>query len=186
MVTRDDLADGGAGHIARTIAAIRNICPDVGVELLISDLRGNTDSLKTVLSAGVEVFNHNIETVPRLYPKVRPQANYRRSLDLLSRAAQHIPLTAIKSGLMLGLGETRTELLNALDDLREAGCRLLTLGQYLTPSERHHPVIRYVPPEEFAEYEEEAISRGFKGVASAPYVRSSFQAEKLYNKALDM
>ena len=185
MVTRDDLTDGGAGHIAQTIVAIRNRCPDVGIEVLISDLNGNTDALKTVLSENIEVFNHNIETVPRLYPKVRPQADYTRSLEVLARAAQHIPSTVTKSGLMLGLGETKTELFKVMDDLREAGCQLLTLGQYLAPSRRHHPVIRYVPPEEFEGYKDEAIARGFKGVASGPYVRSSFQAEILYNKARD-
>lgn len=180
MVTRDDLSDGGARHIAQTVDAIRKECPGVGVEILISDLGGNWDALETVLSTRPEVLNHNIETVPRLYPEVRPQANYQRSLELLEQAAAHVQPMVTKSGLMLGLGETNEEVLEAMDDLRQTGCHLLTLGQYLPPSERHHPVIRYVPPEEFSEYEAEALARGFYGVASGPLVRSSYRADKLY------
>ena len=181
MVTRDDLPDGGAGHVARTIEAIHEACPGVGVEILISDMGGNWDALNMVLRAGPEVLNHNLETVPRLYPGVRPQANYRRSLELLARAEARMPPVVIKSGLMLGLGETKEELLMAMNDLREAGCHLLTLGQYLAPSERLHPIIRYVPPEEFVQYEEEALGLGFYGVASAPLVRSSYKAAQLYH-----
>ena len=184
MVTRDDLPDGGAEHIARTIRAIRRECPGVGVEMLISDLAGNRAALKTVLKAGVEVLNHNIETVPRLYPAVRPQADYRRSIDLLAASKELAPQILTKSGIMLGLGETRDEVLQAMDDLIGAGCGLLTLGQYLAPSDRHHPVVRYVTPEEFDAYQVAAKKRGFSGVASAPLVRSSYRAGLLYQNAL--
>ena len=184
MVTRDDLPDGGAEHIARTIRAIRRECPGVGVEMLISDLAGNRAALKTVLKAGVEVLNHNIETVPRLYPAVRPQADYRRSIDLLAASKELAPQILTKSGMMLGLGETRDEVLQAMDDLICAGCGLLTLGQYLAPSDRHHPVVRYVTPEEFDAYQVAAKKRGFLGVASAPLVRSSYRAGWLYQNAL--
>ena len=184
MVTRDDLPDGGAEHIARTIRAIRRECPGVGVEMLISDLAGNRAALKTVLKAGVEVLNHNIETVPRLYPAVRPQADYRRSIDLLAASKELAPQILTKSGIMLGLGETRDEVLQAMDDLIGAGCGLLTLGQYLAPSDRHHPVVRYVTPEEFDAYRVAAKKRGFSGVASAPLVRSSYRAGWLYQNAL--
>jgi lipoic acid synthetase len=183
MVTRDDLPDGGAGHIAQTVEALRRNCPGVGVELLISDLNGNWEALEKILVTLPEVLNHNLETVPRLYPTVRPQAGYQQSLKLLTLAARHVPPLVTKSGLMLGLGEKKEEILRVMDDLREAGCRILTLGQYLAPSNRHHPVIRYLPPEEFAAFEEEARSRGFAGVASAPLVRSSYQAEQLFLSA---
>jgi lipoic acid synthetase len=183
MVTRDDLPDGGAGHVVRTIESIRKECPGVGIEILISDLAGNWDALETVLIARPEVLNHNLETVPRLYPRVRPQADYRRSLELLARAAAHVPPMVIKSGLMLGLGEKKDEVLQAMDDLRNSDCHLLTLGQYLAPSYQHHPIVRYVPPEEFDEYQGEALTRGFSGVASAPLARSSYKAAQLYNTA---
>ena len=185
MVTRDDLPDGGAGHIARTILAIKKECKGIGVETLISDLGGDWNSLLALLDAGPDVLNHNLETVPRLYTQVRPQANYGRSLDLLARASEYMPHMVIKSGLMLGLGETKEELLKAMDDLRGAGCGLLTLGQYLAPSPKHYPVVRYVPPEEFEEYKVEALNRGFIGVVSAPLVRSSYNAEQLYLYARD-
>jgi lipoic acid synthetase len=183
MVTRDDLADGGAQHVAHTIEAIHTRCPGVGVEILISDLGGSWAALEKVLAAAPEVLNHNLETVPRLYPQVRPQANYRRSLEVLGQARSHVPAFVTKSGLMLGLGETKEEVLRVMDDLREAGCHLLTLGQYLAPSERHHPVIRYIPPDEFAEYKAEALERGFLAATSAPLVRSSYRAEELYHIA---
>jgi lipoic acid synthetase len=183
MVTRDDLPDGGAGHVIRTIEAIRKECPGIGIEILISDLAGNWDALERVLIARPEVFNHNLETMPRLYPGVRPKADYRRSLELLARAAAHVPPMVIKSGLMLGLGEKKHEVLQAMDDLRSSGCHLLTLGQYLAPSSKHHPIVRYVHPEEFDEYQREALKRGFLEVASAPLVRSSYKAAQLYNTA---
>jgi len=183
MVTRDDLPDGGAGHVAETIAALREHCPGVGVEVLISDLGGSMTALTKVLESQPDVLNHNIETVPRLYPEIRPQADYGRSLDLLSKANDFKPRPVTKSGMMLGLGETREEILKAMDDLRTAGCDLLTLGQYLSPSEKHHPVACYVPPEVFDELKNQALERGFAGVASSPYVRSSYQAEKLFRLA---
>ena len=185
MVTRDDLPDGGAGHVARTLNALREKCPGVRVEVLISDLSGNWDALKTVLAARPDVLNHNLETVPRLYASVRPQADYGRSLELIARAAAFRPPLAIKSGLMLGLGENEEEILAVMDDLLKAGCHLLTLGQYLAPSKKHHPVIRYVPPDEFEAYGVEGLARGFHGVASAPLVRSSYQAEKMYESVKD-
>jgi lipoyl synthase len=183
MVTRDDLTDGGAAYIVMTVRAIRKVRPGMGLELLISDLNGNWEALENVLAVNPEVLNHNVETVPRLYSKVRPQADYRRSLDLLKRASSGASPPVTKSGLMLGLGETRQELVDTLQDIRGTGCRLLTLGQYLAPSERHHPVVRYVPPEEFAEYEAVARRMGFSGVASSPFVRSSYEAGRLYREA---
>jgi len=180
MVTRDDLPDGGAQHVASTIEAIRKKSPGAGIEVLISDLGGNWTALEEVLTAAPEVLNHNLETVPRLYCQVRPQANYHRSLELLTRARSHVPPLVTKSGLMLGLGEEKDEVLEVMRDLRQAGCNVLTLGQYLAPSERHHPVVRYVRPEEFAEYESHALKLGFNSVASAPLVRSSYRAEEHY------
>ncbi len=185
MVTRDDLPDGGAEHLSRTVQIIKKECPDIGVEVLISDLGGNWNDLERILATRPHVLNHNVETIPRLYPRVRPQADYQRSLDLLSRAARYRPHPIVKSGIMLGLGEHMDEVLRVMDDLRKAGCHLLTLGQYLAPSKRHHPVIRYIPPHEFEDYEEEAFKRGFHGVASGPYVRSSYQADKLFHIAKD-
>jgi len=183
MVTRDDLPDGGAAHVSRTIAAIRQKCPDTGVEVLISDLRGDRQALAEVLDARPEVLNHNLETIPRLYPEVRPQARFDRSLQLLERASARQPRPVVKSGLMLGLGEEKHEVVQALRDLRSIGCDSITLGQYLAPSKNHHPVIRYVPPPEFEEYADVALSLGFTGVAGGPYVRSSYHAEELFKKA---
>jgi lipoyl synthase len=180
MVTRDDLADGGADHICRTLDAIRDQVPGIFIEVLISDLKGSSKALEKVLAAGPQVVNHNIETVERLYPQVRPQAIYRRSLELLATAAKYRPALATKSGIMLGLGENRSEVLAVMDDLRSAGCQMLTIGQYLAPSKDHHPVIRYVTPDEFEAFKTEALARGFYAVASAPLVRSSYQADKLY------
>lgn len=184
MVSRDDLPDGGARHIVRTVEAIRAQSPEADVELLISDLSGKRNSLDKVLDAQPVVLNHNIETIPRLYPKVRPQADYQRSLNVLSHAAHFHPKVVTKSGIMLGLGETETEVLATMKDLRRAGCRLLTIGQYLAPSERHHPVLRYVHPDEFYTYEKEGLAMGFDGVASAPLVRSSYKAGDLYRSAV--
>ncbi len=181
MVSRDDLPDGGAKHVARTITALRQAMPTAGVEALISDLGGSAESLDRVLAAKPQVLNHNLETVPRLYPALRPQAKYERSLELLLRASRAGALT--KSGLMLGLGESSLEIAAVLADLREAGCSLLTLGQYLAPSPGHHPVVSYVSPERFAELAEKALGMGFKAVASGPYVRSSFQAGRLWQEA---
>jgi len=182
-VTRDDLADGGASFFAETIRALRKRSPTTLVEVLIPDLQGNPQALKTILDAGPDVLNHNIETVATLYPEVRPQAQYRRSLELLRQAKVISPRIPTKSGIMLGFGETHTELLQTWHDLLAAGCDILTMGQYLQPSADHLPVRRFLPPEEFAELETEALALGFAGVASAPFVRSSYEAEKLYRQA---
>lgn len=184
MVTRDDLPDGGAAQVAACVAAVRRRCPGVAVEVLASDLMGDADALAVVLAAGPVVFNHNVETVPRLYAAVRPQASYRRSLEVLAAARELAPGVVTKSGLMLGLGEEREEVLAVLGDLRAAGCVSLTMGQYLAPSPRHHPVARYVPPEEFEELGEAARGLGFKAVASAPLVRSSYRAQDAWRQAM--
>jgi lipoic acid synthetase len=189
-VTRDDLADGGAGHFAATLAELRRQAPGVGVELLVPDFAGDEHALATVTQARPEVLAHNLETVPRLYPTVRLGADYARSLQLLARAAraarakQAAPGLVVKSGLMLGLGERREEVLAVMADLRGAGCTALTLGQYLAPGPGRHPVVEYVTPEVFAAYEAEARALGFAAVASGPYVRSSYLAEGQYQQAL--
>ncbi len=183
-VTRDDLPDGGAAHFARTIRCIKQASPGITVEVLVPDFRGDERALLAVLEAGPEVLNHNLETVPRLYPEVRPGADYARSLRLLRLARKLRPQTVTKSGLMLGLGESEDELVQVMADLREAGCDLLTLGQYLRPSPAHHPVVRYVPPPEFDHLAGRARRMGFAGVAAAPLVRSSFEAARLYEKAI--
>jgi lipoic acid synthetase len=180
-VTRDDLPDGGAGHFAATIAAVRRRMPGARIEVLVPDFQGDRPALEAVLRARPDVFNHNIETVPRLYPRVRPQADYRRSLELLRRAAESDPALPTKSGLMLGLGERPDEVRQVLRDLRSAGCRILTLGQYLQPSPEHLPVEGYIPPDEFAGWRDAALGVGFSEVASAPFVRSSYHAKESFN-----
>ena len=178
MVNRDDLPDGGASHFARTVIAVRERTGAV-VEVLISDLEGNHEALRTVLASRPEVVGHNIETVPRLYLQVRPVAKYARSIDLLRQAArERAPGMLIKSSLMLGLGETSEEILDVARDLREAGVDIFTMGQYLAPTERHHPVRRYYSPEEFRELGDEARALGFHHVESAPLVRSSYMAHR--------
>jgi lipoic acid synthetase len=181
-VTRDDLPDGGAGCFAETIEKIRQEIPDVCVEVLIPDFQGSKKALETVLKARPDVLNHNIETVPRLYPEVRPQADYRQSLDLIKYAHAYNPELLTKSGLMLGLGEQQAEISLTLKDMYKAGCRLLTLGQYLQPSKDHLPVIRYVPPEEFEKWRKTALQMGFVEVASGPFVRSSYHAKELFQE----
>ena len=178
-VTRDDLADGGAGHYARVIRELRSL--DVIVEVLIPDFQGSALALTQVAEAGPHVINHNLETVPRLYPTVRPQAIYERSLELLDRTKQLAPGIISKSGLMLGLGETRDELTQVLHDLRKVGCEMLTIGQYLAPSRHHHPVVEYVHPSVFDALRREGGELGFSHVASAPLVRSSYHAERSKN-----
>jgi len=182
-VTRDDLPDGGASHFAATLEAIRKWDPGIRVEVLIPDFRGMAEALKTVLDAGPAVLNHNLETVSRLYARVRPGADYQRSLDLLAQARAFAPGIPTKSGLMLGLGETAVEVREALNDLRRAGCSLLTLGQYLRPSAGHLEVSRFVPPDEFDAWREEAVVMGFSEVASGPFVRSSYHAREHYEAA---
>ena len=195
-VTRDDLPDGGAGHFARVTLAVRRRLPGSVIEILIPDFQGDEQALATALAGGCDVLNHNVETVPRLYPAVRPQAGYRRSLRVLDAArrlgasAQPGAADAVaapgkrlwtKSGLMLGLGEMREELPEVFADLRAAGCDILTVGQYLAPSPRHHPVVRFIPPEEFDEIRDQALALGFAAVAAGPFVRSSYHAEDVFN-----
>ena len=179
-VTRDDLDDGGAAHFAATISEIHRQLPEARIEVLIPDFKGSQAALRTVIDAGINVLNHNIETVPRLYPAVRPQADYQQSLNLLKQARRIKPDLATKSGLMLGLGETADEIRQVLEDLNSLGCGFLTLGQYLQPSTRHLPVERYIPPEEFEDWRRQALKMGFTGVASGPFVRSSYHAKDLY------
>jgi lipoic acid synthetase len=179
-VTRDDLHDGGAVFFAKTIQEIRVALPDAQVEVLIPDFQGNADALRTVLAARPDVLNHNLETVPRLYAVVRPEAMYGRSLDLLEQAQTHDSSIPTKSGLMLGLGERPDEVKKTLEDLLEAGCRILTLGQYLQPSREHLEVARFIPPEDFEAWKETALGLGFAEVASGPFVRSSYHAHELY------
>jgi lipoic acid synthetase len=209
MVNRDDMPDGGAEHVAKTVAAVR-ARTGAAVEVLISDLEGNRDALRVVVAAQPEVLAHNIETVPRLYPAVRPVAKYRRSLDVLRWAAEdasvilseakdlpqrdedpspssRLRMTGmlVKSSLMLGLGETEDEILAVAGDLREAGVQIFTMGQYLAPTGNHHPVRRYYTPEEFAELGHAARALGFKHVESAPLVRSSYMAHRAIESAPD-
>ena len=183
-VTRDDLPDGGAGHFAATIAAVRAALPGALIEVLTPDFGGAPAALDSVLAARPDVFNHNLETVRRLQPDVRPQANYERSLGVLRHAAAFQPKPAVKSGLMVGLGETDDELLEALRDLRAAGCELLTVGQYLRPRHGKREVARFVTPEAFAELEQAARALGFRAVAAGPLVRSSYRAEELTQAAV--
>jgi len=182
-VTRDDLGDGGACLFAQTIREIRRRAPGTLVELLIPDFLGDSDALRKVLEAHPDVLNHNLETVPRLYPAVRPEAVYRRSLELLERVKRFEPTLPTKSGLMLGLGESQEEIDQTLRDLRRVGCDILTLGQYLQPSGKHLPVYRFVHPCEFEEWQKIGLELGFAEVASGPLVRSSYRAEAFYRAA---
>lgn len=179
-VTRDDLPDGGASFFAQTIKEIRKRMPDAMVEVLIPDFQGDTKALQTVVRAHPNVLNHNLETVPRLYASVRPQADYGRSLEVLKQAKEYDPAMPTKSGLMLGLGESSKEVEKTLEDILDAGCKIVTLGQYLQPSKEHVQVERFVSPEEFDHWRETALSMGFSGVASGPFVRSSYHAKELY------
>jgi lipoic acid synthetase len=179
-VTRDDLADGGASSFAETIRAIRALNPKIDIEVLVPDFKGDLRSLKAVLKECPEVLNHNIETISRLYPRVRPLADYKRSLNLLKRSKEDCPHIPTKSGFMLGLGETQEEVLELLRDLRGVGCDFLTIGQYLQPRQDRLPVVRFIPPEEFEEYKRMGEKMGFRAVASGPFVRSSFHASEMY------
>lgn len=182
-VARDDLPDGGSGIFAETIRAIRQEVPEAAIEVLTPDFQGEEESLAKVFDARPDVFNHNLETVKRLQAAIRPQASYGRSLAVLRAAANWPTPIAVKSGVMVGLGETDEEILEAMRDLREAGAHLLTLGQYLQPSREHRPVDRYMVPRRFEELEKEALAMGFFGVASGPLVRSSYRAEELLQAA---
>lgn len=175
-VARDDLADGGANHFAETIRATRAVDPEIVIEVLTPDFNGKEHALRLVLEARPDIFNHNLETVERLTPVVRSRAKYRLSLDVLRRSKALDPGAVTKSGLMLGLGETETELFQAMDDLRESDVQVLTLGQYLRPTPNHLPVVEYIRPEAFEFYKETAEQKGFEYVASGPLVRSSYHA----------
>lgn len=181
-VTRDDLPDGGSGFFAQTINAIKKRlpleCPKI--EVLIPDFQGDELAIRKVVDAKPDIINHNIETVPRLYSSVRPQADYQRSLNLLGRVKQIDPSCLTKSGIMVGLGETRGEVLAVFNDLRRQQCDCLTIGQYLAPSAKHHPLIEYINPEQFDWYKEQAYNAGFSYVASGPLVRSSYMAENAW------
>ncbi len=185
-VNRDDLADGGAAHFAATIAAIRRLSPGTLVEVLTPDFLGKTAAIDTVTAARPDVYNHNLETIARLYPTVRPQAKYRRSLDLLKRVKDTDPRILTKSGVMVGLGENDDEIRWLMDDLRAAGVDIMTIGQYLRPSLEHHDIIRFVPPEVFSQYEAWGKSAGFRYVAAGPYVRSSYFAEEVMAGAVTL
>jgi len=177
-VTRDDLPDGGAGHFARVIEEIKKVDDKVIVEVLIPDFKGNKDALLLVVKSKPEIINHNVETVPRLYSSVRPMAVYERSLELLKNVKSMDEDIHTKSGIMLGLGEKEEEVIEVFKDLRNVGCDFLTVGQYLVPSKKHHPVIEYVHPDVFEKYKTIGLELGFKYVASAPLVRSSYMADK--------
>ncbi|HDN58798.1 MAG: lipoyl synthase [Candidatus Neomarinimicrobiota bacterium] len=180
-VTRDDLPDGGANQWAETILEIKKINPGVKVEVLIPDFKGNRDALNKIFSANPDVLGHNLETVKELYQKVRPEANYEISLEILKRSAEKGFIT--KTGIMVGLGETANQVKRLIDDVSEAGCKVLTIGQYLQPSKEHLSVARYVTPEEFENYHNYALARGIKYVFSAPLVRSSYHADEVFNQS---
>lgn len=179
-VTRDDLPDGGASVFSDIVNRIREQLPSVTIELLIPDLLGNNDALSTVFNSRPDILNHNIETVPSLYSKIRPMAVYQRSLEVLKLAAFHGLTT--KSGIMVGFGEKKDEVLGAMNDLREHGCRILTIGQYLQPTEKQVPVEEFVPPSTFDFYKKEGEKRGFEAVYSGAFIRSSYRAEEYFNK----
>jgi len=177
-VTRDDLPDGGATIFAMTIREIRQRLPNCTVEVLIPDFKGDRDALKIVMDEHPDILNHNLETVPRLYRRARPQAKYERSLQVLQWAKEMDPNVVTKSGIMVGLGERWDEILSLMDDLRGVGCDILTIGQYLQPSRYHLPIERYYTPEEFDRLREEGLARGFTWVESGPLVRSSYHADE--------
>ena len=179
-VTRDDLTDGGAGQFVRTIAAVKSRLRNAKVEVLVPDFRGDDRALNVVLEARPDVFNHNMETVARNYSTVRPQADYVRSLRVLRQASDRAPGIPVKSGFMLGLGETDEEVMTLLGDLRRSGCDFLTIGQYLRPTRKNLPVVEYIRPEAFADLGKRALAMGFRYVASGPLVRSSMHAEEMY------
>ncbi len=182
-VTRDDLPDEGATQFARTIRAIKTLCPQTTVEVLTPDFHARRELIAIVVEARPEVYNHNLETVPRLQKLVRPQASYDRSLKVLEIVKELDPQMVTKSGLMLGLGETMDEVIEVFRDLRSIGCEIVTVGQYIRPTARHLPVARYVPPEEFAELERIGYEMGFRYVFSGPFVRSSYLADLALDQA---
>ncbi|HEY6873627.1 MAG TPA: lipoyl synthase [Geobacteraceae bacterium] len=180
--TRDDLPDGGAGLYAATVAAVREASPGTAIELLVPDFRGDREALAAVAQAAPDIVGHNLETVPRLY-RIREGADYRRSLDVLATLHDAAPSLKTKSGLMVGLGETEEELFAVFEELRRVGCSFLSVGQYLAPSKRHHPVVAFIEPARFEIYREKALAMGFAHVESGPYVRSSYHAAE-YEKTV--
>ena len=183
-VNRDDLPDGGSAHFAATVAAVRQALPEARVEVLTPDFCGDLDAVARVLDAAPDVFNHNMETVERLYRRVRPQADYRQSLGVLEFARRYAPRTLAKSGLMVGLGETAEEVQGLLRDLRATGTGVATIGQYLQPTRRNLPVAAYIEPEQFDRYREYGLSLGFQAVFSGPLVRSSYMADAAFEQAV--
>jgi lipoic acid synthetase len=177
-VDRDDLPDGGAHIFAETVRRTRALCPQTSIEVLVPDFQGNWDALAMVMAARPEILNHNVETVGRLYRSVRPKARLGQSLELLRRARGLDPGTQSKTGFMVGLGETWEELLELMAQIRDAEVEILTIGQYLRPSQKHHPLVRYYHPDEFAALKDEAVRLGFRWVESGPLVRSSYHAER--------
>ncbi len=180
-VTRDDLADGGAGHFAKVIKSIKSRDEKIVVEVLIPDFQGDEEALKKVVDAKPEIINHNIETVSRLYDEIRPEAIYERSLKLIKNVKLMDGNIFTKSGIMVGLGEDEDEIIEVLKDLREVGCDYLTIGQYLAPSKKHQSVIEYIHPTTFKMYKDKALKLGFGFVASDPFVRSSYNAAEMFN-----
>ena len=176
-VTRDDLHDGGATYFAKTIHSLKKSLPDATIEVLVPDFRGWVEAIELVIRAKPTVFNHNLETIPRLYPTVRPQADYHLSLQILNKAKELDSTVITKSGLMLGLGESHEEVLETMQDLCQINCDVLTLGQYLRPSNNHLPVVRFLEPTEFEELRIKGIEMGFQSVVSGPFVRSSYRAQ---------
>lgn len=183
-VTRDDLPDGGASFFVTVISQLRKELPGTPVEVLVPDFQGDKEALTSVVRAGPNVLNHNIETVPSLYPKARPEADYNRSLEILSRTGNINKDLPVKSGLMLGLGESSEEIETTLDDLVGHNCSILTIGQYLQPTPDHLPVKRYLHPDDFTFWKERALDKGFLEVTSGPFVRSSYRAKEMYQSLI--
>ena len=181
MVNRDDLPDGGANHIKKTVEEIKKLNPDVKVEVLVGDFQGNLKDIDTVLKADIDVFNHNIEMVKRLFPKIRPKADYRLSLKILKYVYDNYSIP-VKSGFMVGLGEDKNEIVELMKDLRKSGVSILTIGQYLRPSMKNAEVKKYYTPEEFKEFEDIGLKLGFDFVFSSPFVRSSYMAERVFKR----
>lgn len=183
-VTRDDLPDGGAGMFAKTILSVRAEKKEIRVEVLVPDFKGDPEAIRLVADVKPDVFGHNIETVKKLYPRVRPEAVYERSLDVLRTVKSLYPAMPTKSGIMLGLGETQDEIKETFDHIVKTGCDFLTIGQYLSPGKDHLPVERYIPPDDFIALKEIAINAGFKQVQSGPLVRSSYEAAQMFENSL--
>lgn len=181
-VTRDDLPDGGAGHFAKVIYEVKKMNSGVTVEVLIPDFQGDKEALRTVIEANPDILNHNIETVERLYPEVRPMASYNRSLELFENAKKIKHEILTKSGIMVGLGEKKEEVFQVFEDLKKVGCNILTIGQYIAPSRNHHSVVEYIHPNLFDEYKEIALEIGFDHVVSSPFTRSSYHAAEVFER----